>query len=289
MVAGFLHFQGVKDRPTRSPVSPPVYPMCHCESACTDNIEDFFRELFERAGLCAANYRGSALRRRVPACLRFLRVADLDAARSKLATRPELVTDLLDVALLGVTDFFRDQPVFDQLREAVVPCLLHLDRRPRIWSAGCSDGQELYSIAMLLQEAGVAEAELLGTDCRAAAIRLARDGKFPVQTLAKLPAPWQPRFARVGSCIRVPDYLRRGMRWKQADLLTTIEAGPWDLILWRNMAIYLHPDVVERVWRNLVEELSPNGCIVGGQADHVPRGHSLERIGRNIHRRPRLT
>lgn len=245
----------------------------------------FFSDLFDRAGLDAASYRQTALSRRIPACLRLLRVPNLDAARSKLLQRPDLVEEVIDVLLLGVTDFCRDPAVFDHLQSNVVPELARLQRPPRVWSAACSDGRELYSIAILLQEAGVTDPDMLGTDCRAAAIRMARAGDFPGEALDNLSPEWKKHFVAFGSRVRVETCLKRSIRWKQADLLTAQEPGLWDMILWRNMAIYLNPQVAEGIWNILIQELAPGGFLVSGKADHPPRHAAMKRIAPGIYQK----
>jgi chemotaxis protein methyltransferase CheR len=257
--------------------------------SCAWNVErthDFFGDLFRRAGLSAHAYRGVALSRRIPACLRFLRVKDLDSARLKLESRPDLVSATLSVVLLGVTEFFRDHSVFDQLQASMVPHLHRLGQPPRVWSAACSDGRELYTVAVLLNEAGLLTgSHLLGTDCREEAILTAWQGNFPVAVLDKVETSWRGHFVAHRDEIRPRDELRRVTRWKQADLLQGVEPGPWDLILWRNMAIYLDPASARNVWDGLIRQLSPGGYLVTGKADYPPRNRNLEKIGPCIFRK----
>jgi len=101
MVSECLFFHGVKEPPkvirqARKPSRTGVEP-------ATESVDAFFHELFKRVGLSVEAYRSSALNRRIPACLRFLRVKDLDAARLKLEASPELATATASVVLLGVT------------------------------------------------------------------------------------------------------------------------------------------------------------------------------------------
>jgi chemotaxis protein methyltransferase CheR/two-component system CheB/CheR fusion protein len=79
--------------------------------------------------------------------------------------------------------------------------------------------------------------------------------------------------------------LRRATRWKVANLFDGPERGPWHLILWRNMAIYLEPAVAEDVWRRLCAELVPGGFLVAGKADYAPHGLPLVRVGNCLYRK----
>jgi chemotaxis methyl-accepting protein methylase len=200
----------------------------------------------------------------------------------------QLASALLNVVLLGVTEFYRDKPVFDCLRERVLPELSTRDRVLRIWSAACSDGQELVSVVTLLADQGLlTRCQLLGSDCRPDAIRRARSGVFPVQAARGLSPSLSPYLIPHASTVKVVDPLAKALSWKVADLLQGPEVGPWDLILWRNMAIYLRPEVVENIWVSMVRELQPGGFLVCGKADHLPLHPEMLKISPSVYQKRR--
>lgn len=256
--------------------------------APSPEVAEFFARLLAGAALPARAYRSRALVRRLPACLRFLRVNSPEEALRRLKAEPALATAALNVALLGVTEFFRDGTVFGALRDEVLPELLARQPAARVWSAACSEGHELYSVAMLLAEAGRLEgAELLGTDCRLDAIAVARSGVFGSEALGGLDEAWRTRyFTPARGWAAIDPVLRAATQWRVADLLHAAERGPWDLILWRNMAIYLESDAAEDVWLRLCGELAPGGWLVTGKADHLPKWLRMERVGPCIYRKP---
>lgn len=248
---------------------------------------DFFRTLFGLAELPVSAYRSSALARRIPACLRHLRATDAEHASSKISENPLLAAAALNVVLLGVTDFFRDDSVFDCLRRNVLPMLLERHSRPRIWSAACSEGHELYSVAMLVAEAGrLAECDFVGSDCREEAINLAGSGNFPISSLDRINRAWRQKyFTTCGSSAVIDATLRARTMWIVADLLREVQEGPWQMILWRNMAIYLEPTAAEEIWQRLCDKLEPGGFLVGGKADHPPKWLPLRRVGPCIYQK----
>jgi chemotaxis methyl-accepting protein methylase len=248
---------------------------------------EFFEALLAFAGLSAAAYRGRALHRRLPACLRRLQAGCAAEARQRIEADPGLTRELLNVALLGVTEFFRDGPVFERIESVVIPALAARRERLRVWSAGCSTGQELYSLAILLAEARLlADADLLGTDCRPDAVEEARTGVYPWDDVAALPAHRRDgAFARVGSAAVVRPALRGAVTWRTGDLLARAQRGPWHLILWRNVAIYLEAETAGRVWSELVDELAPGGFVIVGKADHPPPDARVNRIAPGIYQR----
>jgi chemotaxis protein methyltransferase CheR len=139
----------------------------------------FLAWLFGSVGLDSRHYRTETLRRRIPACLRTIRANSPVHAQQLLAHSPGLVPAPLSAMLVGVTSLFRDAGVFKQLRNDLLPALVESRRGAYGLSIGCSDGAELYSLAMLLAERGVLSGSyLLGMDCRSDAIAQARTGRF---------------------------------------------------------------------------------------------------------------
>jgi chemotaxis protein methyltransferase CheR len=247
------------------------------DASCTPEVREFYALLFRAAGLNAQHYRGRALARRLPACLRTLQARSPAEASARIAAEPWLARMAVSSVLLGVTEFFRDAPVFRYWEEIVLPSMCTMNPRPRIWSVACSEGQELYSVAMLLAgQRRLERCELLGTDCRADAIERAIHGVFPEDR----PVPSHPRWlpSMPGDRRYMSEELRAAIAWKRADVLAGVEPGPWNLILCRNLAIYLEPVAAEHLWSSLADALAPGGHLVVGKADYPSRHLPLRRV-----------
>jgi chemotaxis methyl-accepting protein methylase len=245
--------------------------------------------LLGAAGLSPSLYRSVALDRRVSAALRAIKVRSAASAQELLTRRPDLVAVAVDALLIGVTDFFRDAQVFDDLRTVVIPELARRPEALRIWSAGCSSGSELYSVLMLIDEAGLGiRCSAVGTDCRADAIADARAAAYNRTEMREVPAALRQKyFEDVDGEWRVINRLRRRAAWKTADLCAGPEEGPWDVILWRNMGIYLNPDAGDHILSELVRVLSPGGFLVLGKAERpaTPAALGLSPVCRCIYRK----
>jgi chemotaxis methyl-accepting protein methylase len=243
--------------------------------------------LLMRAGLDPADYRAAPLDRRVPACLRALKVDSEAAARLRLRANPALVNTALDVFLIGLTDFFRDTDVFDVLRRDVIPALAALGSPLRVWSAGCSNGAELHSVAILFSEAGLLDrARLVGTDCRASAIEAGRLARYTAASLACVPPATRDRyFTRDGNRRRLIPALRERLDWRVRDVLLHCERGPWHLVLCRNLTIYLAPQAAHRLTESAVAALAPGGFIVVGRAERLPAIEGLTQVARCVYRK----
>lgn len=247
---------------------------------------EFISWVFECAGLAVDSYRGEPLQRRLSACLRALHAKTEAQARKMLEQRPDLMPTAIGALLIGVTEFFRDPPVFEALRTEVLPELASPGRPLRVWSAGCSNGAELYSLAILLAQAGLLEGSfLLGSDCRSDAIEQARAASYNSSELRNIrPSDLPIYFYEVGGFRQSIEPLRRHVHWKVADLTRGIEKGPWDLILWRNMSIYMKAGAAASVWRGLVSALSPEGLLIVGRAERPPAELPLIHVKRCIYR-----
>lgn len=235
-------------------------------------MDRFITWVLSRAGLTPCAYRPQPLHRRIPACLRALKVTSTSAAREKLEQDPRLLATAVSALLIGVTEFFRDPSVFESIRTGILPGLAARKKNVRIWSVACSSGAELYSMAILLSEAGLLEGSfLLGTDCRGDAIEQARAGLYEAGELQFLDPSLRSRyFLSHSGLIRPVEALRNRIIWKTADVLNGPEQGPWDIILWRNVAIYLEPKSAAAIWNGFVPVLAPGGVLVAGKAERPP-------------------
>jgi chemotaxis methyl-accepting protein methylase len=153
-------------------------------------------------------------------------------------------------------------------------------------------------VAVLLAEAGLlARSTLLGTDCRAEAIRAARVGAYDAAAARKhVPAAWAARYfephdppaaRQAGQRWRVRPELRAAAQWRAGDLTRVAEPGGWDLILCRNAVMYLRCDVAGRVWERLEQSLRPGGFLVLGRAERPAGATRLSPVAPCVYRRDR--
>lgn len=285
---GITSIRGERKKAASTP-GPLLLPSLPQPEPSGDATTLFLRRILMQAGLNPLLYRTAPLVRRLPACLRALRVETCSAAERLLAAKPALLPQALESLLIGTTELFRDPAVFAQLEERVLPKLLQRPARPRVWSAGCSEGAELYSVAILLAKlGGLKGSHLLGSDFRPAAIERAKRGVYlPGERALPVTASghWQEL---ADGRITMSHELREALRWEESDLLDARALGTWDLILCRNLAIYLEPVAAEVLWMRLAEALAPGGFLIVGKAEK-PRLSSLRRVAPSIYCKcPRL-
>ena len=251
----------------------------------TAEQRQFITWLLEQSQLDVERYRWPPLLRRVSACLRAIHVESIGAAREALQANPALLADAVDALIIGVTSFYRDQDIFDYLCRHVLP--QYASGRPRIWCAACSKGAELHTLAILLADLGQFQAHYLGSDCRAIAIERARQGVYKDEEVEDLDRRLHDRWMRkVAAGFQVAQPVRQCIQWSVADVFSCRDVAWWDLILCRNLAIYLEPRASKQLWQVLIRALRPGGVLVVGKAEKPAElPGQLIRIAPSIYRR----
>ncbi|NMO13840.1 chemotaxis protein CheR [Pyxidicoccus fallax] len=199
--------------------------------------------------------------------------------------------DVLDsLCRVTISRFYRDQRVFDVLRDDLLPALLEqsLARGEpafRVWSAGCASGEEPYTVSVLFQlglqpRFPEARLDLVATDADEALLARARRGCYPRGSLRELPAEWaHAAFPEPGSEPCLAPRFREGVTFLRQDLRAEMPDGPFHLVLCRNVAFtYFAPPLQREVLNKLVARLGPGGLLVIGGHESLPEHDSdLER------------
>jgi chemotaxis protein methyltransferase CheR len=186
--------------------------------------------------------------------------------------------DLITELTVGETYFFRDPAHFAFVRDTILPelrCNKGADAMLRAWSAGCATGEEAYSLAILLTELGLTgRAQILGSDISRSALRRAQAGAYRRWSLRAMEETLRGRyFVPHDDQWELVEPIRRQVRFKHLNLAIpnypSLCTGVWgmDLILCRNVLIYLSPDAVRAVGSRLIASLREGGWLIAGPAD----------------------
>jgi chemotaxis methyl-accepting protein methylase len=190
---------------------------------------------------------------------------------------------LLDRITVQQTSFFRDPEIFATLATYVMP---HLNEPVVAWSAGCSNGQEAYSLAMLLQESGLRDWTVLGTDISARALAKAQRGAYSEAEMAGVsPARRDVHMRRGQTGWEVLPALRGHVRFQHHNLSGTavpLPVGSCQLILCRNVLIYFIPKELLRVLDRFATVIRRDGYLILGASEslwQLSERFRLNRIG----------
>jgi len=245
-------------------------------SAAADGVEDLLAYLRESRGFDFGGYKRTSLVRRIRHRMGQVGIDDYQAYLDLLQVDPAEFTALFNTILINVTGFFRDPEAWAQLRAEVIPSML-AERSPgdplRIWSTGCSSGQEAYSLAMVLaEELGLdnyhKQVKIYATDIDEEALTQARQASYPEAELEGMPAELRSKYfeARDGRFVFHPE-LRRTVIFGRNDLVQDAPISRVDLLLCRNTLMYFNAETQQRVLNRFHFALVPRGVLFLGRAE----------------------
>ena len=192
--------------------------------------------------------------------------------------------NLLNLVTVTETCFFRDASQFRLLREHIVPTLMSErstadgTRRIRIWSAGCSSGEEAYSIAITLDAMGMFQRrpdwsiEIIATDLNTSALEKARRGVYTARAVRNVEGRLlDDYFVRDGKTFALSDAIKKRVTFEFGNLTQTPmpSTGPQDIVFCKNVAIYFRADVTRKLLEGLHDTLAPDGYLLLGHAESL--------------------
>jgi chemotaxis protein methyltransferase CheR len=235
-------------------------------------------KVFRERGFGCACYKERCLRRRIAVRMRakgvhtyedYARILDRDALEYER---------LLDALTINVTRLFRNRNVFDALAASVIPEIWAWGvLRLQVWSAGCSSGEETYSLAALFHRYAAARGatreltrlRILGTDVHGPSLDAAVEGAYPAAAFDEVPADIRAAYFSNGPPPhRVSRDLKRLVRFEPTDLLRDAAPGEgFSLIACRNVLIYFDRASQERLFQHFHSALAPGGFLVLGMVE----------------------
>jgi two-component system, chemotaxis family, CheB/CheR fusion protein len=246
-----------------------------------ERLLEFVRD--ER-GFDYTGYRRPMLMRRFEKRMHDVGAADWAAYGAYLAEHPEEYVELFNTILINVTDFFRDKEPWEVVASEVIPRVLEdkpSDAPIRVWSAGCSSGEEPYTIAMLLSEALGEEAfrrrvKIYATDIDEDALAQAREAHYTPKQLEKVPEDLRERYlSQTNHGFVFRNDLRRAVIFGRNDLHRDPPISRVDLLLSRNTLMYFGAEQQQRILANYYFALTHGGFLIVGKAEALQSGRTF--------------
>ncbi len=254
-------------------------------------LHQIFAQLRARTGRDFSRYKSSTVLRRIARRMQFRQIEDYREYIEQLQQDEGEVLTLADDLLITVTNFFRDNEVFDHIEADILPTLFR-DRTAedplRVWSVGCATGEEAYSLTILLMEAAArydsqSEIQVFATDLHERSLNKARQGYY----LGALEADVTPKrlkryFLKEDSGYRVRKEVRERIIFTAHNLLTDPPFSRLDLIVCRNLLIYIERDVQNDAIELFHYALKPEGFLVLGTSETVERPDLFAPLNKNL-------
>ena len=264
----------------------------------TEELRLFINYIYQLCGVCLDESKGYLLESRLSPLIDELNCTSYRDLYNKAHSEAgqSIANKIIDVVSTHETFFFRDRSCFDLLAYKLVPDYYNrvqpdaTGRFPalRIWSAACSTGQEVYSIAIILSELlgdmNRHPIYILGTDISEAAVRQASAGQYNQVEIDRGLSPEQisKYFVHDGRFWRIKDELRSLATFKTLNLLQAfVPMSTFDIVLCRNVAIYFSSEDRRKLFDRLADSLSPHGVLLLGATESLsgvsqrykPRNH----------------
>lgn len=265
---------------------------------------EFLRKfVLEHCGISLGEHKRQLVQGRLFRRLRALRLAGFADYCELLRTDPHSeLGELASAISTNVTSFFREVHHYELLQDELLPRWLEQKRRERdrlrLWSAGCSTGEEPYALAMVLAEAlekhgaGSVDAKILATDLSPQALEAARKGVYPLDRLSGISDVRRQRWMLRGAgeyegLASVHPRLRELVTIQPLNLLHDWPMkGPFDAIFCRNVVIYFDQSTKQRLFRRYAELLPAGGYLFLGHSESLHGiNDDFELIGRTVYRK----
>lgn len=216
-------------------------------------------------------YKRPQMERRINSFMRTANATDYAAFIKLLQSDRGLYQRFIEHLTINVSEFFRNKNHWDILESQVLPQLLAEKKSLRLWSAGCSTGEEPYSLAIMMKERFPGKIErILATDLDEEVLAKAKIGLYNAKSLvAANPGIKEKYFQQEGGFYRVKDEIKKEVQFKQHDLLKDIYPDSMDLILCRNVVIYFTEETKEKLYKKFVTALRPGGVMFIGSTEQI--------------------
>jgi two-component system CheB/CheR fusion protein len=258
-----------------------------------DSIERILAQVHSRTGNDFGQYKRSTILRRVQRRMHLNGHSTLESYLEYLRQHGNEATAMFNDILIGVTNFFRDRTSWEALNKSVIPALFENKQTNdpiRVWSIGCASGEEAYGLAMMLSEYASGldrrfEIQVFASDLAEASLTHARDGVYPTAIEADVsPERLERFFSPEGNHYRVKRELRDMVLFTNHNILRDPPFSHIDLIVCRNLLIYLKREVQENIFGIIHYALRTGGFLFLGNSESTESVPDLFTIIDKSHR-----
>lgn len=236
-----------------------------------NTYEEFVKAFHPKSGLDLKFYKQNQMQRRILSFMNSHRHQAYPEFLKALAVDPVLYDAFFKHLTINVSQFFRDANQWKTLRETIIPLLLQSKNPLKLWSAGCSSGQEPYSLAMIMMDYfPAAKFTVLGSDIDVNVLKLANDGLFKQSDFASTPPEiLQKYFTPLDTGYQIKDLVKRQVTFQHQNLLTDRFQSGYDFIACRNVVIYFTDEAKEILYKKFTDSLRPGGILFTGSTEHL--------------------
>ncbi|MFY7787557.1 MAG: CheR family methyltransferase [Thermoflexibacteraceae bacterium] len=233
----------------------------------------------QRYGYDFKDYAMSSFRRRIKRVLELYKLKSVDKLIAILDSNTDFFEEFISEITVNVTEMFRDPTFWKILKEQIIPNILLSHDKISIWHAGCSSGEEVYSMTIVLQEMGILDkARIVATDLDTAIIKKAQSGSYSMKNMDVNRKNYQrymgvhsldDYFKEVNGEAIMDKALMQNVSFRRHDLVQGAVFSKFDLVLCRNVMIYFNQTLQNNVLNRLHESLFKYGYLAIGSKESL--------------------
>lgn len=235
----------------------------------------FKKKIEPLIGLNLLNYKNAQMERRITSLMKRNNIEKLDEYYKLLSNNKEKLSEFTNMLTINVTEFFRNNEKYDDLEHKYLPELLKEHGHLKIWSAGCSCGAEIYSIAMILDRMNILDrSTLVASDFDTNILNRAKEGLYTKFELGTVKPEYQKYFIPLddnGERFRVDKNLTSKVKFERRDLLNGKFDTDFNLILCRNVVIYFTDEAKDKLYTDFYNSLRQGGVLLVGSTERIQK------------------
>jgi len=239
-------------------------------------------KVLKLTGIDLDSYKSLQMRRRLAFFIEKSNGLDVPDYCRKIETEKDSLVKLRDFITINVTEFFRDEWAFTELEKSILPALIRIKRTLRVWSAGCSNGGEPYSLAMLLKSiTGSSLHKILATDVDELSLaKAAAGGPYSPDSARGVPAQYVNQYftSTDADALWVKPEIRNMVRFARHNMLSEPFEQGFDLVCCRNVTIYFTDEAKNKLNQQIHGSLNNSGVLFTGSTEFI---HNATAIGFN--------
>tara|TARA_B100000809_G_C15024806_1_gene489741 strand:+ start:226 stop:1065 length:840 start_codon:yes stop_codon:yes gene_type:complete len=242
-------------------------------------VENLTRLLKDKFGYDFSDYALPSFTRRIKQVLTNHDLKNIEELIYKLEATPTFICDFITEITVNVTSMFRDPSFWFEMRKTIRLGFSNQNQKIKIWHAGCSSGEEVYSMAILLQELNlIDDFSIIATDLDKNILQKAKKGKYELNKLEIT----RKNHIRSGGTnfdqyisihdtnfFHINDNLKKNITFLQHNIVSGDQIGPFDIILCRNVLLYFNQNLQSHVFKTLHENLTTQGYLAIGTNESI--------------------
>lgn len=222
-------------------------------------------------------YKRPQMERRINSFMKLAQSKDYKEFIALIQADRNLYSKFMEHLTINVSEFFRNPDRWEVMEREVIPALLNQRSTLKVWSAGCSTGEEAYSLGMLFKEKFPGRLEgITASDLDREVLNRAMRAVYSTKVTQTLPDAYLSKYMQTADegC-QIVDEIREMVKFKKHDLLKDPYGKDYDLILCRNVVIYFTEETKQKLYRKFVAALRPGGVLFIGSTEQIFKAHEI--------------